>query len=31
MKAVPEEMLEKSRQFEALDGQIYHESLPDKA
>ena len=29
--AIPEGMREKSRQFEALGGQIYHESLPDEA
>ena len=29
--AIPEGMREKSRQFEALGGQIYHEALPDEA
>ena len=29
--AIPEGMREKSRQFEALGGEIYHESLPDEA
>lgn len=28
--AIPEGMREKCRQFEALGGQIYHESLPDE-
>ena len=27
--AIPEGMREKSRRFEALGGEIYHESLPD--
>ena len=29
--AILEGMRERSRQFEALGGQIYHESLPDEA
>ena len=29
--AIPEGMREKAAQFEALGGEIYHESLPDEA